>query len=459
MYLKYIVFLVLWLSACSAIDKTPTTNIVYASSWEYAAQSPQAIELEKNWWSHFNSPQLTQLVEIAHQQNLDVLIASERVKQVELQMQIANASLFPSADLNGASGEKSTKAEGAHRASSQSTSLGFAVHYELDLWGSGMANRHAAASSYKSALFTHEAVRLSTSAAVATAWFNYVSLQERINTAQKNTEIAERIQRIVESLYRNGVVSAADVASQRTNFLNQKNALIPLQLQLSQTRAAIALLEGRAPQAYQLANEKLGDFNIPSVVAAGIPADIITRRPDIASSEAQLHAASANVYAARTALLPSVQLSGNTGKTAAELFTLNPAMQAAGWSLSLAQTIFTGGRVKNQVRITQSRQQELLEQYRKTILIALQEVDDAFNRVNLTQQQEENQQQVVSQAERSLKLNEAQYRAGSIGLQALLDSQRSLFQAQDALVQQRLARLKATVDLYKALGGGWVRTA
>jgi outer membrane protein, multidrug efflux system len=191
------------------------------------------------------------------------------------------------------------------------------------------------------------------------------------------------------------------------------------------------------------------------VINAGVPADVIVRRPDVASSEAELQASSADVYVARTALLPSIQLSGNMGKSASELFALNPATQSAGWSLSLAQTIFAGGRYVNQVRISESRRVELLEQYRKIILIALQEVDDALNRVNVTQQQETNQQNIVVQASRSLQLNETRYREGDIDLQSLLDSQRSMFQAQDALVQQRLARLKATVDLYKALGGGW----
>ena len=191
------------------------------------------------------------------------------------------------------------------------------------------------------------------------------------------------------------------------------------------------------------------------ITFAGIPANVITRRPDVASSEAQLQASSANVYAARTALLPSIQLGANMGSSASELFRLNPATQSAGWSLSLAQNLFASGRYVNQVRVSESRRVELLEQYRKVILTALQEVDDALNRVNVTQQQEINQQNILEQAARSLKLNEVRYREGGIDLQGLLDSQRSFFQAQDSLAQQRLARLKAAVDLYKALGGGW----
>lgn len=442
------------LMACSAMDKVPSANIQYAPVWDYAAQTDTAMAVEKDWWKEFGSLQLTKLIEEAQAKNPDLVIATEHVRQAELQMQIANASLFPVLSLSAASGEKRTKSNAAGWVNTGTTSVGLTANYEVDLWGGQMADRHSAKATYKATAFAEEASRLSIAAGVATAWFNYLALQERIAVAQKNVAIASRIEKIVDSLYRNGAASAADVASQKTNVLNQQNALLPLQLQLNQTRAALALLEGQTPQAYQLADENFVDLKIP-VMSAGTPADVIAHRPDVASAEAQLQAASANVYAARTALLPNIQLGGNMGKSASELFALNPAVQTAGWSLSLAQTIFAGGRVVDQVRISESRRVELLEQYRKAILTALQEVDDALNRVNVTQQQESILQNIVVQAERSLKLNETRYREGGIDLQTLLDSQRSVFQAQDALVQQRLARLKSTVDLYKALGGGW----
>lgn len=442
------------LVACSSMNTVPETKIEFAPVWEYAPQTEGAVNIEKDWWRAFESAQLTQLVENAQQKNPDLVIAAERVKQAELQMKIANSSLFPSLGLSASTRESKSKPEGGDWTRSDSSSAGLSASYEVDLWGGEMANRSASKAGYKSTVFSNEATRLSISAGVAAAWFNYLALQERIATTQKNIEIAERIQKIVDSLYRNGIASAADVAVQRTNLFSQQNALLPLQLQLDQTRAAIALLQGQIPQGYQLASEKIIDLKIPTI-EAGIPANVITRRPDVASSEAQLQASSANVYAARTALLPSIQLGANMGSSASELFRLNPATQSAGWSLSLAQNLFASGRYVNQVRVSESRRVELLEQYRKVILTALQEVDDALNRVNVTQQQEINQQNILEQAARSLKLNEVRYREGGIDLQGLLDSQRSFFQAQDSLAQQRLARLKAAVDLYKALGGGW----
>jgi outer membrane protein, multidrug efflux system len=161
------------------------------------------------------------------------------------------------------------------------------------------------------------------------------------------------------------------------------------------------------------------------------------------------------VVQARSALLPGIGLSANTGKSASELFRLNPATTANGWAVSLAQTLFAGGRIWNQKRVSDSRAVEILLQYHKSILIALQEVDDTLASAEITRQQEISQQEIVKQAELSLRLAESRYRQGSNELISLLDAQRTFAQAQDAVVQQRLSRLKTAVTLYKALGGGW----
>lgn len=266
------------MAACSSMDEVPKANIEYAPVWEYAPRSEAAISIDKEWWRAFESKQLTQLVDIAQQKNPDWIIANENVKQAELQMKIANASLFPSLGLSASSGESNVKQANGSWDATGSSRANLTANYEVDLWGGAMANRHAAKAGFKSAEFANEASRLSITASVATAWFNYLTLLERLDTARKNIEIADRIQKIVDSLYRNGAASAADVAAQKTNLLSQQNVLLPLQLQLDQTRAAIALLEGQIPQAYQLPSEKILDIKIPDI-NAGIPADVIARRP------------------------------------------------------------------------------------------------------------------------------------------------------------------------------------
>lgn len=449
----------LLISACSS-TQVQKPDINYADN--YSVISVRAVGanavVEASWWKAFQSPALNELMQAAQQQSPDLLISAERVRQAELQMRIANASLFPSLGASASSGESRSKPDGGNGARSESTRVGANISYEVDLWGGIAAERASAKAGYEATRYDQDAAILSIKAAIASGWFQWLALQERIATAHKNIAIAERVQKIVDARYKNGAATAADVAQQKTNLLTQRSSLLPLELQARQTQSALAILLGKTPQEFSLASEKLLDMQVPQV-AAGTPADLVTRRPDLAASEADLRAASANIHAARAALLPGISLSANAGKSASELFSLNPATQTSGWTLSLAQTLFNGGRLVNQKRLSEARQSELLLQYHKAILTALQEVDNALVTVDVSLRQETSQQEIVNNAERSLRLTEARYRAGTNDLLSLLDAQRSLFQAQDSLVQQRLSRLNAAVDLYKSLGGGWVLAA
>lgn len=456
----------LFIAACSS-TQVQKPDINYADNYSVA---PVQSEIENavvdsSWWQSFQSPALNNLMQAAQQQSPDLLISAERVKQAELQMRIANASLFPSLSASASSGESRSKVDssidvedGNRNSRSENTRVGASISYEVDLWGGIAAERASARAGYDATRYDQDAATLSIKAAIASGWFQWLALQERIATANKNIAIAERVQKIVDARYNNGAATAADVAQQKTNLLSQRSSLLPLELQARQTQSALAILLGKTPQEFALATEHLLDMHVPQI-AAGTPADLVTRRPDLAASEADLRGANANIHVARAALLPSISLSANAGKSASELFSLNPATQTSGWTVSLVQTLFNGGRLVNQKRLSEAKQVEMVLQYHKAILIALQEVDNALVAADISQRQEISQQEIVANAERSLRLTEARYRAGTDDLLSLLDAQRSLFQAQDSLVQQRLSRLNAAVDLYKSLGGGWTLAA
>lgn len=441
------------LAACVTTDDEQRPDINYAESYQ-TGDITTANEIDKTWWQAFNAPTLNELMLAADQQSPDVLIAAERVRQAELQMRIANSTLFPSINANASSGERRSKPQGGSTTRSDSTSASVGISYELDLWGGIAAGRKSAQAGFDATRFDRDAALLSIKAAIASGWFQWLSLQERIVSAQKNIAIAERVQKVVDARYRNGVGTAAEVAQQQTNLLSQRASLLPLELQARQTRSALAILLGKTPQEFTLPEAQLLDVSVPEITP-GTPADLVTRRPDLAASEANLIAANADIVAARAALLPGINLSASLGESASELFSLNPATQASGWTVSLAQTLFNGGRVVNQKRLSEARREELLLQYHKAILVALQEVDTALASTDISQRQETSLQEILVQAERSVRLTEVRYREGSDDLLSLLVAQRNLFQAQDSLVQQRLARLNAAVDLYKALGGGW----
>jgi len=453
---------VLGCTACHSIQKIdrPTINLEHTISAH--AESVATVEIERDWWAAFQSPQLVRLMEAAHHQNPDLRITAERVRQAELQMRIAGASLFPSLNINGSTGSGRSRYNGGDWEKNESSRVGLGASYEVDLWGRVSADLDAAQANYQSMQYDAAAAQLSIQGAVVSAWFQWLALQQRIASAEENIRIAERIAQIVDVRYRNGVVTAADVSRQRTNLLSQQSALLPLQLQARQTRAALALLVGKSPLDFVLPAENMQPeillgLTVPRI-NAGIPADLLTRRPDLASAEAQLRAADADVAAARAALLPSVQLSASASRSASLLFSLSQPTDALGWSLSLAQTLFDGGRLRNQIKLSESQRVALVEQYRKAILTALQELDDALDRHWISAEQEQRQREILTEAERTLRLVEVRYREGSDDLLSLLEAQRTVFQTRDQLAQQRLDRLNAAVDLFLALGGGWKLT-
>ncbi len=184
--------------------------------------------------------------------------------------------------------------------------------------------------------------------------------------------------------------------------------------------------------------------------------NLLTRRPDLASAEAQLSAANANIAAARAALLPGISLTGSAGLASnALLFALDAPTTALTLGASLLQTIFDGGRLDAQVDIARARERELVEGYRKAVLAALADVGNALAAAGRGREQEVLQAQVRDEALRALRLAEVRYREGVDDLLSVLDAQRTLFSAQDGAAQVRLTRLQASVSLYKARGGGW----
>ena len=211
------------------------------------------------------------------------------------------------------------------------------------------------------------------------------------------------------------------------------------------------MLIGKVPEGFDVKATGVADLSVPEI-NPGLPAELLVRRPDLASAEAQLAAANANVAAARAALLPSIQLTGSAGLASGALLSfLGGGTSAVGIALSLLQPIFDGGRLRGQVSVSQSREREIVENYRKVILAALKDVEDALVATSRQAQQETLQ----AQAREALRLAEVRYREGADDLLTVLDAQRTLFSAQDQLAQIRLNRLEAAVSLYKALGGGW----
>jgi NodT family efflux transporter outer membrane factor (OMF) lipoprotein len=328
------------------------------------------------------------------------------------------------------------------------------MNYEIDLWGRLAAGIQAQQQAVNISRFDADTVRLTLTTGVAATYFQLLATRERLDIARDNLATAERVLKVVDARYRNGVATQLDLSQQTTAVLNQRAALIPLEVTERQTVSALALLIGRVPQGFGVAEDKFEELRVPAV-GAGLPSELLTRRPDLAAAEAQLAAADANVAAARAALLPSISLSTSGGLATAALLSLADPTHVLSIGLSLAQTLFDGGQKRAQVGIEQSQRRILVETYGSAVRTALKEVDDALGNADSGLRLESAQQQTVEQAQRSLRLAEVRYREGVGDLLSVLDAQRSLFSAQDQLAQARLTRLTASLDLFKALGGGW----
>jgi NodT family efflux transporter outer membrane factor (OMF) lipoprotein len=453
---------VLALGACSITGETPPVpglaSDIPAAWAERTLPDAGAGVTAPDWWRSFSSDELSVLIAAALSANPDLVIAAERVRQAEAQVRIAGASLFPQLDVGAGTSRRETRPDGGAWSASDGSSAIFSASYEIDLWGRNAAGVRAAESTLRASRYELETVRLTLVTGVANAYFQVLSLRGRLVILRENLVIAERVLAVVDARVRNGAASALDLARQQAGVLALQASIPPLELQERQTLYALAILIGRPPERFDAAGVSLTALAVPRV-APGLPADLLTRRPDLASAEAQLAAANANVAAARAALLPGIQLTGSAGLASNVLLNfLNAPTATLALGASLVQTIFDGGRLRGQVEVAASRERELVESYRKSILAALADVESALASGSRTADQELLQVQVVEQGRIALRLAEIRYREGVDDLLTVLDAQRTLFQAEDQLAQIRLSRLQASLGLFKALGGGWKMT-
>lgn len=441
------------LAGCATpIDRTrPTIDL--PAHWNEAA--PGSSALQRDWWQGFQSAELAQLIDAAQAGSPTLAIAAERVQQAEILVRSAGATLFPSVSVGGGTGAQRSDPSGASARTSKSTNVSLGVSYEVDLWGRLAAGVQGAEASLAASRYDLETARLSLTTGVANAYFQVLALRMRLVIARENLRVAERVFNIVDSRYRNGAASALDVSRQRITVMTQRATLEPLEVQERQTVTALAVLLGRTPQTLQVEIRSFDNLAIPEVSAA-LPSELLVRRPDLASAEAQLAGADADVAVARAALLPSMSLSASAGLASASLLSFANPATTIGLTASLAQTLFDGGRLRNQVALSESARRQLVENYRAAIYTALKEVEDALGNAVRNRGQEQAQLAIRDEAQRTLRLAELRYREGADDITTVLDAQRTLFSSLDQLAQLRLARLTAALDLYKALGGGWV---
>jgi multidrug efflux system outer membrane protein len=430
----------------------PPPKVDLPAGWTTTTPSNNQEWPDKSWWHRFGSPELTHLVNEGQSSNLELAGALARVRQAEAEARIAGVSLLPTANFYSDASRTMPVRSGS---TSTSDSSMLQVSYEVDFWGKNKASVVSAEESLEANRFDRQIVALTVTCGIVSTYLQVLSLHDRLAVAREQVANAENVLKLVEAQKSAGAASRLDLARQRSTVAQQKSQIPDLMQQHRKAKSALAILLGKAPQAFSTGPLGLDTVTLPEV-SPGLPSDLLTRRPDIRRAEANLAAANANVAVARANLFPNINLTGSLGtQSNALLSLLNTPNLLANISASLMMPIFNGGRLKDEREIAIARKQELVQVYRATVISALSEVDTALGEIRSLDEQRRLKTIEFDQARQAFDLSETRYKLGAEDLMTVLDTQRSLSDVQNDIGILKLKRLQATVSLYKALGGGW----
>jgi multidrug efflux system outer membrane protein len=456
---KYLAILCALMSACSVGTPYRRPDIPLSQTWQAqgsgdGAEGP-AIWPAADWWHGFGSGRLDELISQAQSSNDDLAAAMARIQEADAQLRIAGAPLLPSLDLGATATRERASVPGQGIPTYNIFNPVLTAGYELDFWGKNRAARDAARALAVASRYDRETVALTVISSVATTYLQALELRERIEVAEQNLANGDKILKGLSFQQQVGTATGLDVAQQDTAVALLRAAIPPLREQFRQTVYALAVLIGKTPETVDVTEGTLNDLKAPPVIA-GLPSQLLTRRPDVAEAEQQLISANADITVARAELFPSIELTASGGYESGALSSLvNPANRVWAVSAGLTQPIFHGGALRGQLAFSKARYTELLTAYHKAVLTALSNVESALVAAGQTAEQETRQADAVAKAQRAYQFAQAQMAAGTINVLTVLNTENALFSAKDTLVQVQYSHLQALVDLYTALGGGW----
>lgn len=429
------------LSACSLAPNYQRPQMAIPEGWSSGVGTPQQNSMP--FWQELGSDELNRLIDNVLAQNLDLEAALHRIEQARAQAKVAAAPLYPTVNASGSASRTFQNPQDKTAAGGTAN-----ISYEVDLWGKNRDQAKSAEYRVDASQFDREALRLVVTSDATNFYSQILSLNDRVQIAEFNLKNAEEILRIVEARFNAGGVSGLEVSQQRVAVNNFRTALASLIEQRSTTADALAILLGLAPQNFTVPSAPLNSLKMPAVNLTP-PATLLTARPDIESAESSLRAANADIGAARAAFFPSLTLSADTVIAAG---FGGPAAAASSIASSLLAPIFTGGRLTGDLENVTARQKELAATYQKTVLTAFQEVEDALAALKSANDRAEIARSSVIESQNAYNIAKAQFDAGAIDYLNLLDTQRSLYLAQDSQIAINQGQLTAFVQLHKGLG-------
>jgi multidrug efflux system outer membrane protein len=464
------VFVTLWLLAgCGSLaPDTRTPELDLPAAWAADAALP-AESGPADWWTMFGDPNLDRLVAEGLQNNRDVAMAVARVEEARGLAALARANQLPTVQARAGAGREKVSERsavpltpGAPRIG-DSRSIGIEAAYEADFWGRYRDASAAARAALAASRYAQAVVRLSVATQVVQGYFDLRALDEQVELTRRTLAARNETVSLREKRLKGGTGSALDLQQDQAEAAAAQATLAELSERASLTESALGVLLGRSPR--EIVSIAIGRgttidaLAVPPSVPAGLPSNLLARRPDVQESHALLTAATAEIGVARATYLPSLSLTAAFGGESSALSDVLTS-PARVWQLaaSLAAPIFTAGRADAEVAVATARERQALVRYEQTALNAFREVRDALSRHSWAMARAQAQQARIQALEGARRLARVRYDSGYSGYLDVLDADRNLLQSELDRVAARRDSLIASVDLIKSLGGGWTPT-
>jgi multidrug efflux system outer membrane protein len=418
------------------------------------------------WWVQFRDPQLERLIAGALAENKDVLIAAARVEEYYGRYGVQRGQQFPRVGVQAEGGRQQQSRESnallqlfpGAPVTSDFYSIDLGVSFELDLWGRLRRGTEAARADLLAVEENRRTVILTLVSSVATAYVNLLNLDRQLEISRETVRSRAESLRIFDLRFKGGTISELELQQLRSEYETALATIPAVEKQIAQQENNLSVLLGRNPGPIARGGT-LQKLVLPEV-PAGLPSEVLERRPDIRQAEQQLVAANARIGVAKAAFFPTISLTGLLGVASVDLSNLF-TRDARTWTFagSISQPIFTGGTLTGQLQVSEAQQKQALYTYQQAIQTAFSEVENSLVDQGKTREQAAAQSRQVEALGRYAYLAKLRYDNGYTSYIEVLDAERSLFQAQLQLTQTQSQLYFALINLYKALGGGWVDVA
>ncbi len=459
---------VLLVAGCSVGPDYERPDIESPQTWRAAdstvfvmADSASLALADTAWWELFGDTVLTNLVTEALTTNYDIRVAASRVDELMALYGVTRSDYFPKFDAQflGSRGQRAFPGDKGDRPTSNYFEVSLGASWEIDIWGRIRRASEAARANLLAAEATRRAVVLSAASLVATSYVDLLSLDDQLDIARRTAATREKSLSLMQQRYDHGDISEIELRVMEAEYWRTVATIPVIQQQITEVENGLSILLGRNPGPIER-GATLHALKVPEV-PAGLPSEMLERRPDVVAAEEQLIAANANIGVAKARYFPSLSLTGLLGTASGDFGNLFDSPQYDVWNAGggVLQPIFRWGEIRGQVRATEARQRQALSTYVLSLRNAFADVEDALSsRVNV-------HEELVAQRNRVEalrvynRLTEMSYNEGVATYLEFLDSQRTLFDSELLYSRTRASGYKSVIGVYRSLGGGWVDRA